>query len=172
MTFPSLFSSPIIICGFYTYGFSQQTGWTATVQAWTFKLSEIKQASVDHFKIYYLFIFGCEDFSRVAASGGRCLGSVFGPSLRWRLLLGSRGSGASGFCGHGSRGVEHRFNSCGPWARLLQGMWDLPGLGVKVMSPSLAGGLLTTGPPGQSLIPLFQNHVFDVWPPYCYGRVS
>ena len=29
-------------------------------------------------------------------------------------------------------------------------MWDLPGLGLKPMSPALAGGLLTPGPPGKS----------------------
>ena len=29
-------------------------------------------------------------------------------------------------------------------------MWDLPGLGLKPMSPALAGGFLTTEPPGKS----------------------
>ena len=31
-------------------------------------------------------------------------------------------------------------------------MWDLPGPGIKPMSPALAGGFLTTGPPGKSQI--------------------
>ena len=30
-------------------------------------------------------------------------------------------------------------------------MWDLPGPGIKLVSPALAGGFLTTGPPGESL---------------------
>ena len=29
-------------------------------------------------------------------------------------------------------------------------MWDLPGPGLEPMSPALAGGFLTTAPPGQS----------------------
>jgi len=29
------------------------------------------------------------------------------------------------------------------------GMWDLPGAGIEPMSPVLAGGFLTTGPPGK-----------------------
>ena len=32
-------------------------------------------------------------------------------------------------------------------------MWDLPGPGIEPMSPVLAGGFLTTVPPGKSLIP-------------------
>ena len=35
------------------------------------------------------------------------------------------------------------------------GMWDLPGPGIKPMSPALVGGSLTTGPPGKSLSYLF-----------------
>ena len=30
-------------------------------------------------------------------------------------------------------------------------MWDLPGPGLKPVSPALAGGFLTTAPPGKSL---------------------
>ena len=30
-------------------------------------------------------------------------------------------------------------------------MWDLPGPGIEPVSPSLAGGFLTTAPPGKSL---------------------
>ena len=30
-------------------------------------------------------------------------------------------------------------------------MWDLPGPGLKSVSPALAGGFLTTAPPGKSL---------------------
>ena len=29
-------------------------------------------------------------------------------------------------------------------------MWDVPGPGLEPVSPALAGGFLTTGPPGKS----------------------
>ena len=34
----------------------------------------------------------------------------------------------------------------------IEGMWNLPRPGFKPMSPALAGGSLTTGPPGKSTI--------------------
>ena len=37
-----------------------------------------------------------------------------------------------------------------PWVWLPLGMWDPPRPGIKPMSPALAGGFLTTGPPGKS----------------------
>ena len=58
--------------------------------------------------------------------------------------------------------VAHRLSSCGSWALdrrlssygaralLLRGMWDLPGPGLEPVSPALAGGFLTTAPPGKS----------------------
>ena len=30
-----------------------------------------------------------------------------------------------------SQSLEHRLNSCGPWASLLCSVWDLPGPGIK-----------------------------------------
>ena len=35
-------------------------------------------------------------------------------------------------------------------------MWDLPGPGIEPVCPALAGGFLTTGPPGKSLVPTFK----------------
>ena len=65
-------------------------------------------------------------------------------------------------CGLGSCGLwalECRLSSCGTWVYLLHGMWDLPGPGLEPGSPALAGGFLTTAPPGKSstdfLIELF-----------------
>ena len=34
-------------------------------------------------------------------------------------------------------------------------MWDLPGPGLEPMSPALAGGFLTTVPPGKPLLYVF-----------------
>ena len=67
--------------------------------------------------------------SLVVASGGS------GFSLQWRLLLCSMDSKCTGVS---SRGTQ---------AWLLCGMWDLPGPGIEPMSPALAGGFLTIGPP-------------------------
>ena len=53
----------------------------------------------------------------------------------------------------GSRALERRLSSCGScgaWASLLGGMWDLPGPGLEPMSPALVGRFLTTAPPGKS----------------------
>ena len=41
--------------------------------------------------------------------------------------------------------LERRLSSCGAWASLLRGMWDLPGPGLEPMSPALSGGFLTYG---------------------------
>ena len=43
------------------------------------------------------------------------------------------------------------FSSCGAWAELPHGMWDLPGSGIEPVSPALPGGFLTTGPPEKFL---------------------
>ena len=51
----------------------------------------------------------------------------------------------------GSRALEHRLSSCGARAGLLRGMRDHPGTGFDPVSPALAGGFLTTVPPGKSL---------------------
>ena len=40
--------------------------------------------------------------------------------------------------------------SCGIPAYLLYGLWDLPGPGIKPMSPALASWIPTTGPPRRS----------------------
>ena len=58
-----------------------------------------------------------------------------------------------------ARALGHGLSSCSPWVsglglqscgsqpELLHGMWDLPGPGIKLMSPALAQGFFTTGPP-------------------------
>ena len=63
-----------------------------------------------------------------------------GFSLQSLLVLWSTGSRVSGL------------HSCGTQAQLLHGMWNLPGSGIELLSPHLACGFLTTGPPGDSII--------------------
>ena len=57
---------------------------------------------------------------------------------------------ARGLSSCGERALERSLSSCGALALLLRGMWDLPGPGLEPMSPALAGGFLTTAPPGKS----------------------
>ena len=90
----------------------------------------------------------------------RCAGF----SLRWLLLLwstGSRRTGsvvvARGLSSCGSRALERRLSSCGARAQLLCSMWDLPGPGLKPVSPALAGRFLTTELPGKPLGLLFKD---------------
>ena len=42
------------------------------------------------------------------------------------------------------------FSSCGTWAQLPHGMWNLPRPGIEPVSLALGGGFLTTKPPGKS----------------------
>ena len=84
----------------------------------------------------YLFICGC--------AGPLFLRGFFSSCSKWGLLS------------HCIRGLvaEHRFqahqlSNCGAWASLLRGMWVLPGPGIEPVSPALAGGFLTTEPPGK-----------------------
>ena len=51
-----------------------------------------------------------------------------------------------GFRSCGLRAFEHRLSSCGARASLLPGTWGSPGPGIKLTSPALAGGFVTTEP--------------------------
>ena len=90
-----------------------------------------------YFWLIWVFV-AAHGLSLVAASGGYSSLRCTGFSLRWLLLLRSTGSRRVGF------------SSCGTRAELLCGMWDLPGPGLEPVSPALAGGFLTTAPPGKS----------------------
>ena len=59
--------------------------------------------------------------------------------------------GAALHCGAGDSYCGG-FSCCRTWAYLSHSMWDIPGSGIKPMSPALASGFLTTGQPGKSLI--------------------
>ena len=68
----------------------------------------------------------------------------------------AQGLGRAGFSScstqlssRGSQALDHRVNSCGPWAELLCSTWDLPGSGIEPMFPAVAGGFFTTESPGQ-----------------------
>ena len=101
-----------------------------------------------YFWLRWVFV-AARGLSLVAASGGYSALRCVGFSLRWLLLLWSTGSRRMGFSSCGTRALECRLSSCGTRAELLRGMWDLPGPGLEPVSPALAGGLLTTAPPGK-----------------------
>ena len=66
-----------------------------------------------------------------------------GFSLQWFLLLWGTGSR----CMQASVVAVHGLSSCGTWAQLFHGVWDLPKPGIKLVSPALVGGFSTTEPP-------------------------
>ena len=105
------------------------------------------------FFFFFLATFGLRccawSFSSWGSQGYSSLWCA-GFSLRWLLLLQSTGSRHMGFSSCGSRALERRLSSCGSRAYLLRGMWDLPRPGLEPVSPALAGGFLTTAPPGKA----------------------
>ena len=82
----------------------------------------------------------------------------------WALVVVARG-----LSNCGSRALERRLSSCGAQASLLRGMWYLPEPGLEPVSPALAGGFLTTAPPGKprnvflSFIFLRSTHPYSKW---------
>ena len=84
------------------------------------------------FKIVFIYLFWlCWAFSLVSG-GGATLQLRFMDFSWWLFLLGSRGSRA------------HRLRE------LLCGVWYAPRSGIEPAPPALAGGFLTTEPPGKA----------------------
>ena len=63
---------------------------------------------------------------------------------------------ARGLSSCGSWALERRLSSCGAGASLIRGTWDLPGPGLEPMSPAMAGGFLTTAPPGKPSVTILK----------------
>ena len=83
-----------------------------------------------------------------------CAGSSLLPGLLPTVLLGfsccrAQALGRVSFDSCGYRALEQRLHNCGAQAQLFLGMWDLSGSGMEPASPALAGGFLTTEPPGK-----------------------
>ena len=64
---------------------------------------------------------------------------------------------AHGFRSFGSQALWHGLRSCGAQASLFCGTWDLPGSGMELMLPALAGSFFTTEPPGKTPLHSFQT---------------
>ena len=87
-------------------------------------------------------------------------------------VLPARGVSSS-FSSSGSWALGRGLSRCGAWAQSLRGMWNLPRPGTELMSPTLAGGFLSSVPPGKScksfltclfLISVFVSLIFK----FCY----
>ena len=117
------------------------------------KYTSISPLSFFFYKFIYFWLrwvfIAVHGLPLVVASRGYSLLRCAGFSLQWLLLLRGVGSRCAGFSSCSLQAPERRLSSCGIRAQLLCGMWDLPRPGLEPMSPSLAGGFLTTVPPGK-----------------------
>ena len=126
-------------------------------------LALVRNSSTMFFFFFSFFLFGCVGSSLLCAGflqlwragptlcfseqafpcSGFSYCGAWAPCARASVVV------ARGLSSCGSWAVEHRLNSCGARAQLLRGMWDLPGPGLKPVSPALTGRFLTTAPPGK-----------------------
>ena len=81
--------------------------------------------------------------------GGLLFVVVHGLLIAVAFLVAEHGLWAHGLSSCGTQALERRLSSCAR-AYLLRGMWDLPRPGLEPVSRALAGGFLTTAPPGKS----------------------
>ena len=114
----------------------------------------------NNLKIYLFFaVLGlccCTDFSLVAVSGDYFLsGDEQAPHCCGFSCCGAWALEHSGFSSCGSLAPE--CNSCNVQAWLLHCMWDLPQLGIKPLSPALAGRVFTPEPLGKPLSICFSS---------------
>ena len=105
------------------------------------------------FSSFSLFCFGSlllQGPSLVMVSRGYSLLWCMDFSLRSFSCCRAGALGCVGFSSWGSWALEHRLSSCGARTYLLHGVWNLYRPGIEPMSPALAGGFLSTVPPGKS----------------------
>ena len=94
--------------------------------------------------LFYLFTYFCAGSSLLCV--GYSLVTVCG-LLSWWFLLRATSSGAQWAS---VVAALLGLSSCGAWVFWPCGMWDLPRPEMEPVSPALAGGFLTTEPPGMS----------------------
>ena len=90
--------------------------------------------------MYLLPVLGlhcCTGCSLAIASWGYSLVAVQGLLTAVAFLVAEHGPRAPGL------------SSCGTWAYLLHGTWNLPRPGIKPVSPPLTGRFLAIAPPGK-----------------------
>ena len=96
-------------------------------------------------------------FSLIAGRGACPLVAVHRLLIAVASLV-QHGLLGAGFSNCGSWALEHRLNSCGAWAQLLSGMWDLPGPGIEADSLLLSH---------QGSLTFSNSNETSVFKPYC-----
>ena len=104
--------------------------------------------------IIYLVIWGCAGSSLLYS------GFLWFWRARATLRCSAWASRCCGFSCCQAQALGVQLNSFGMQALLLQSMWDLAEPGIKPMCPALAGGFLTTGPPGKSMSFWWTHNIF------------
>ena len=99
-------------------------------------------------KLFYLFIYGCSG-SSLLPEGFRCCGA-------WASHCGTFSCGAWTL-EHSDFSSCHTQASCPKVCGILV-LWP----GIEPVFPALAGGFLTTGPPGKFLLKYFEGHTRHV----------
>ena len=129
----------------YIWGFISHSGWVWNVILLYFCLS--------FWKIYLcMYVWLCWVFIAV----WRLFSSYGERGLLWVVVRGLLIAVASLVVAHGLR-------SCGIWPYLPCGMWHLPRAGTEPMSPALAGGFFTIGPPGQPSSVFLLASFLPIW---------
>ena len=82
--------------------------------------------------------------------GGYSLVVMGGRLIAVVSLVAEHGFRCVAFSTRSSWALEHGLSSGGTWDLLLCSMWNLPRPSIKPVSPALADGFLTAGPPGKS----------------------
>ena len=113
--------------------------------------------------IYILIFFFCcagssslHRLSLVVVSRGSSLVAMLG----LLIAVASLDNRAQALGARASVVAARKLSSCGAWAQLLWGMWNLPGPGIEPMYPALAGEFLSTVPPGKPYGYIFYTSVF------------
>ena len=105
---------------------------------------------IHYFQLVWIFI-AAHRLSLVSRSCSSlwCVG--FSCCRAWALGAQASVVTECGLSSCASPALKHWLGSCGTWAQLLHSIWDIPRAGIGPTSPTLAGGLLTTRPPGKPL---------------------
>ena len=113
-----------------------------------------------------ILFFGCAVycFSRAFTSRsmqGLLFVAVCGLLMWWFSCCRAQALGRMGFSSCGSQILERVLSGCDTWVQLSHDMWNLPRPEIEPLSPALAGGFLTTGPPEKRPISLFFKIFFN-----------
>ena len=113
--------------------------------------------------ICFIFLFPKNIYLFWAVLGLHWCAQAYSSCGKWGLLsscIARVASHCGGFSWSGAQAlgrtgflvvVVHGLSSCGTLAQSPRGVWGLPWPGIKLVSPTLQDGFLTTGPPGKLL---------------------